>query len=168
VLECLQRVNRTSPLAKLLPSCPNRIMVVLYWLMGRTNLPYNIVLYNIDLLSNMSIMTLAFHDAQMSSWRQLQCKKLIFRSWHAPDHRLRCTCRRGNWFILIIRNVPTWLQLCFLRLIFSSIKWSRDHVITCSYMRDLDCSSWQTKCCFQGDHLVAIFVVRSGQNLVPM
>jgi hypothetical protein len=28
------------------------------------------------------------------------------------------------------------------------MKWSRDHVLTCSYMRDLDCSYryWQTKC----------------------
>jgi hypothetical protein len=28
----------------------------------------------------------------------------------------------------------------------SGMKWSRDHVLTCSYMRDLDLSSWQTKC----------------------
>jgi hypothetical protein len=26
------------------------------------------------------------------------------------------------------------------------MKWSRDHVLTCSYIRDLGCSSWQTKC----------------------
>jgi hypothetical protein len=71
------------------------------------------------------------------------------------------------------------------------MKWSRDHVLTCSYMRDLDCSSSQTinaiidrlnaissgsvvymkldaKICFQGDHLAAIFEVRSGRYLVEM
>jgi hypothetical protein len=70
------------------------------------------------------------------------------------------------------------------------MKWSRDHVLTGSYMRDLNCSSWQTKCyydrvnvissgcvaymkidakiCFQGDHLAAIFEVRLGWNLIEM
>jgi hypothetical protein len=28
----------------------------------------------------------------------------------------------------------------------TEMKWSRDHVLTCSYMRDLDCGSLQIKC----------------------
>jgi hypothetical protein len=31
--------------------------------------------------------------------------------------------------------------------------WSRDDVLTCSYMRDLNCSSWQTKCYFPNLYL---------------
>jgi hypothetical protein len=27
-----------------------------------------------------------------------------------------------------------------------TMKWSRDHVLTCTYMRDHDRSFWQTKC----------------------
>jgi hypothetical protein len=77
------------------------------------------------------------------------------------------------------------------------MKWYRDHVLTCSYMRPstvvLDrlnvifdrlnvifdrlnvISSGSdvykkiyAKVCFQGDHLAAIFEVRSGRNLVEM
>jgi hypothetical protein len=45
-----------------------------------------------------------------------------------------------------IRPMPTWS--CDLAVSCSVIwmKWSRDQVLTCSYMRDPDCSSWQTKC----------------------
>jgi hypothetical protein len=60
------------------------------------------------------------------------------------------------------------------------MKWSRENVLTCSYMRDLDrlnviidrlnvISSGSVvymkidaKVCFQGDHLGAIFEVRQG------
>jgi hypothetical protein len=45
------------------------------------------------------------------------------------------------------------------------MKWSRDHVLTCSYMRGLDCSSLQSKCYYWQ---TKIFISSTTGNVVML